>query len=92
MPIDQKYGRVTLERQRNIADDEPVIVFRAQDRLLLKLLKVYRYFCDLAGPPPNHLHAIDHTARVVKEWQADHPTKIPSSTGYQPPRDGDPHA
>ena len=49
MPYDLKYGQVTLENQRNIADDEPVIVFRAQDRLLPKLLKVYRYFCELAA-------------------------------------------
>jgi hypothetical protein len=92
MPIDQKYGRVTLERQRNIADDEPVIVFRAQDQLLPGLLRLYRALCESAGSPENHLRAIDHTARVVKEWQADHPTKIPSSTGYLPPRDGDSHA
>lgn len=85
MPIDQKYGRVTLERQRNIGDDEPVVVFRAQDRLLPKLLKVYRYMCELAGSPGNHLAAIDHTAAVVKAWQAEHPTKTPSSTGYEVP-------
>jgi hypothetical protein len=91
MPIDQKYGRVTLERQRNIGNDEPVIVFRAQDRLLPKLLKVYRYLCELAGSPENHLEAIDHTAKVIKTWQAEHPTKTPTSTGYEPPRDDTDH-
>lgn len=89
MPFDQKYGRVTLENQRNIADDEPVIVFRAQDRLLPKLLKVYRYFCELAGSPANHLAAIDHTAGVIKAWQAEHSTKTPTSTGYTPPEGSD---
>lgn len=84
MPFDNKYGRVTLENQRNIADDEPVIVFRAQDRLLPKLLKVYRYFCELAGSPENHLAAIDDTAATIKAWQAEHQTKVPTSTGYDP--------
>lgn len=85
MPIDRKYGRVILENQRGIQDDEPVIVFAAHDRLLLKILKVYRYFCELAGSPGNHLEAIDDTAAVVKQWQATHPTKVPTSTGYQAP-------
>lgn len=84
MPIDKKYGRVTLENQRNIGDDEPVIVFRAQDRLLPKLLKVYRYFCELAGSPDNHLAAIDDTAEIIKQWQSNNTTKVPTSTGYDP--------
>lgn len=84
MPIDRKYGRVILENQRNVGDDEPVIVFRAQDRLLPKLLKVYRYMCELAGSPENHLAAIDDTAGVIKAWQAEHTTKTPTSTGYSP--------
>jgi hypothetical protein len=86
MPIDRKYGRVTLENQRNVGEDEPVIVFRAQDRLLPKLLKVYRYFCDLAGSPENHLLAIDDTARVIKDWQIQHGARTPTSTGYEPPQ------
>jgi hypothetical protein len=84
MPIDNKYGRVTLERQRNIGDDEPVVVFRAQDRLLPKLLKVYRYFCELAGSPQNHLDLIDQSAQLVKDWQATNRTQTPRSEGFQP--------
>jgi hypothetical protein len=83
MPIDNKYGRVTLENQRNIGDDEPVVVFRAQDRLLPKLLKVYRYFCELAGSPQRHLAAIDEAAAVIKAWQAENPTRTPSSDGLK---------
>ncbi len=84
MPYDLKYGRVTLERQRNIGDDEPVIIFRAKDKLTLKLLKVYRYFCELAGSPDNHLAAIDDTATHMKWWQAVNGTKVPDSVGYDP--------
>lgn len=48
MGYDGKYGRVTVEHG-TIGDDEPVVVFRSADRLLPKLLKVYRYFCELGG-------------------------------------------
>lgn len=81
MPIDNKYGRVTLENQRNIGDDEPVVVFRAQDALLPKLLKVYRYFCDLAGSPQHHLELIDESAAKVKAWQTNNRTQVPRSEG-----------
>jgi hypothetical protein len=78
MGYDGKYGRVTTERGI-IGEDEPVVVFRAQDRLLPKLLKVYRIMCELAGSPDRHLTLIDETAGRVKAWQADNPTKTPSS-------------
>lgn len=86
MAIDRKYGRVTTERG-TIGDDEPVVVFRAQDRLLPKLLKVYRILCELAGSPRRHLELIDDAAMTVKAWQAEYPekTKTPSSDGgYKP--------
>jgi hypothetical protein len=78
MAIDGKYGRVTTEHG-TIGEDEPVVVFRAQDRLLPRLLKIYFYFCDLAGSPTHHLHGIDRAVAAVKAWQADNPTKTPSS-------------
>lgn len=81
MPIDLKYGQVTLENQRNIADDEPVIVFRAQDKLLPAVLDYYRQICELAGSPGHHLAAIERTAETVKAWQATHPVKVPTSDG-----------
>jgi hypothetical protein len=83
MAIDGKYGRVTLERG-TIGDDEPVVVFRSQDRILPKLLKVYRIMCELAGSPRRHLDAIDDAATTVKAWQADNYTQIPKSLGYSP--------
>lgn len=80
MGIDGKYGRVTTERG-NIGDDEPVIVFRAQDRLLPKLLKVYKIMCELAGSPQRHLDLIHESAMTIKAWQVDHFTKTPESAG-----------
>lgn len=78
MAIDLKYGHVTTERG-TIGADEPVVVFRAQDRLLPGLLKVYRLLCEAAGSPEHHLRAIHDAATAVKAWQAEHPTKTPSS-------------
>lgn len=83
MAIDRKYGRVTLENS-TIGEDEPVVVFRAQDRLVPKLLKVYKIMCELAGSPERHLNAIHDAAMTIKEWQASHPTKTPSSDPHAP--------
>lgn len=81
MGIDGKYGRVTTEFG-NIGDDEPVVVFRAQDRLLPKLLKIYKILCELAGSPQHHLDLIHGAAMTVKAWQADHPHRTPNSDMY----------
>lgn len=78
MPIDNKYGRVTVERG-TIGDDEPVVVFRAQDALLPRVLDIYGILCEIAGSPKHHLELIRKTALDVKGWQAQNRTKTPSS-------------
>lgn len=83
MAIDRKYGRVTLENS-TIGENEPVVVFRAQDRLLPKLLKVYKILCELAGSPEHHLQLIHDTAMTIKAWQAENPTKTPTSDSLAP--------
>jgi hypothetical protein len=81
MPIDLKYGRVTLENQRNIGDDEPVIVFRAQDKLLPAVLNYYLFLCQKAGSPPHHLDGVGRVLDAVQDWQDTHPPKTPTSDG-----------
>jgi hypothetical protein len=81
MAIDTKYGRVSTEFG-TIGEDEPVVVFRAQDRLLPKVLKMYRYFCELAGSPTHHLEIIDEAAQRIKRWQEGNPTRTPNSDAY----------
>lgn len=78
MGIDRKYGRVTLEHGA-IADDEPVVVFRAQDALLSDLLTVYVEMCRNAGSPQRHLDGIAVARDDVVEWQGTHRTQIPRS-------------
>ena len=78
MAVDIKYGRVETERG-DIGDDEPVIVFRAQDALLPKVLMYYHLFCLKAGSPRHHLDGVLDALDNVRDWQADHHTQIPRS-------------
>lgn len=78
MGVDRKYGHVTTQRG-DIGGDEPVVVFRAQDRLLPELLVIYRTLCETAGSPRHHLYGIDRSIETVEAWQSNHPTKTPSS-------------
>lgn len=87
MGIDGKYGRVTTERG-DIGEDEPVIVFRAQDRVLPSLLVVYRTLCEHRGSPQRHLDLIDGAVAAIEEWQENHRTKVPESAGYEGPSGG----
>lgn len=78
MAIDRKYGHVELERG-DIADDEPVMVFRAQDMLLSHVLGAYWALSLIAGSPQKHLDGIAAAKREIEVWQADHYTKIPGA-------------
>jgi hypothetical protein len=78
MAVDIKYGRVTTERG-TIGEDEPVVVFRAQDELLPKVLAYYHQLCLEEGSPRHHLDGILDAREVVQAWQSLNHTKTPSS-------------
>lgn len=80
MAVDGKYGKVTLEHG-TIGEDEPVVVFRAADMLLPKLLGYYHLFCLKIGAPRRHLDLILTTRSEVLAWQHDNPdlTGAPNS-------------
>lgn len=84
MAIDHKYGQVTTEHG-DIGADEPVVVFRGRDILLLKLLQDYQQLCVAAGSPAFHLAQIDAAREFVGGWQERNPdqVRVPSSSGYQ---------
>ena len=82
MAIDGKYGRVTLEKG-TIGEDEPVVVFRAQDMLLVPLLEEYGRLCVHQGSPERHIDLILNTKDRIEAWQAENPTKVPESVGYE---------
>ena len=78
MAVDNKYGHVTVERGA-IGEDEPVVVFRAQDRLLPALLDAYAALCREAGSPERHMAGIRAARDRVESWQVDHFTQTPQS-------------
>lgn len=71
MAIDPKYGRVTLEHG-SIGEEEPVVVFRAGDILLPKLLAYYHLFCVKSDSPRRHLDMIMDAREEVVAWQEKH--------------------
>lgn len=86
MARDNKYGRVTLEHG-SIGEEEPVVVFRAQDDILIEVLDFYYKRCEAAGSPPRHLEIISETIGIVEDWQRSHDTKTPdskTSTAWRP--------
>lgn len=78
MGIDRKYGIVTAEFG-TIASNEPVVVFRAQDAILPKLLSYYHLFCLKEGADREHLNFILDTKDRVEFWQSHNQTKIPDT-------------
>ena len=79
MAVDGKYGRVTLEHG-NIGEDEPVIVFRANDKLLPELLHKYLQLCLAAGSPDRHLELIKNSYKQIRQWQEAHPDDVKTPT------------
>lgn len=82
MAIDLKYGRVTTEHG-TIGEDEPVVVFRAQDKTLPYLLGIYLELCLTVGSPQRHIDAIERARRGVEEWQQSNPTQVPQSNSLR---------
>jgi hypothetical protein len=78
MAIDIKYGKVTLEHG-TIGVDEPVVVFRATDSFLPKLLAYYHLFCLRGGSPRRHLDIILDGREKVLAWQRINGTRTPNS-------------
>jgi hypothetical protein len=82
MGYDGKYGRVTTEHG-DIGEDEPVVVFRAQDKTVPELLLEYYRICRQNGSSPFHLGLIEKTRERFLKWQntPGNRTKIPNSDG-----------
>jgi hypothetical protein len=75
MGFDRKYGQVTTEHG-DIPEDEPVIVFRARDRLTVDVLDDYLRRCAAAGSPQRHLDLVQGTRELFRQWQQDHPDRV----------------
>lgn len=78
MGYDRKYGKVTTEFG-NIGENEPVVVFRAQDALLVDVLSYYIKLCIDTGSPKRHILIVLNTIDTIENWQNLNMTKIPTS-------------
>ena len=86
MAIDRKYGRVTFEGENTIGENEPVFVFRAQDKLLPEVLNAYQRLAIQAGSPERHLKAIEAARSDIEHWQALNDTQVPQSASWKEER------
>ncbi len=59
-----------------IGEDEPVMLFRAQDRLFKKVLDHYRTLLEIAGKSDMAALVTEHIVRAT-EWEKWHETKTP---------------
>jgi hypothetical protein len=75
MGYDRKYGKVTTEHG-DIPDDEPVIVFRARDKMVPAMLHFYMEMCESNGSPARHIDLIEGTKRQIVQWQLDHRAQV----------------
>jgi hypothetical protein len=78
--VDGKYGKTQFPRG-TIGEDEPIFVFRAQDKILPIVLEFYATMCEEAGSPPEHINIILTRKNEILAWQENrsNKTKIPSS-------------
>ncbi len=77
--IDGKYktsGDITKLDGTAIAEDEPLILFRGQDKLLPELLEKYNELCKSAGSPQEQLDKLAQQIDKIKKWQAAHSDRL----------------
>lgn len=59
-----------------IAEDEPVFLIRAQDRLSVEALEYYAFLAGRAGLHEIAAATLDQVHRI-RLWQVDNPSKLP---------------
>ena len=77
--IDLKYrtsGDITKHDGTPVPEDEPLVLFRAKDNLLVPLLEHYKQMCIDAGSLPKHLDLLQKRIDEIKQWQAEHPERM----------------
>lgn len=75
MPIDGKYGRVSLEHANTPIpepDDMPCFVLLARDHAALPTVAAYYDYAKKFGCPPEGLELIKKAQREFERWRALH--------------------
>ena len=77
--IDEKYqttGKITKLDGTPIPDDEELILFRGQDKLVVPLLEYYRLLFISSGCPDTELKLLDKRIKDIKAWQKANPGRL----------------
>lgn len=82
MGYDGKYGKVTTEHG-DIGEDEPVIIFRAKDKLAPQLIMIYKVLCREAGSPDHHLDLVSKACHRFIAWQEINGKRTPTSDSHK---------
>jgi len=78
--IDTKYridGTIIKNDGTPIPDDEPLFLFRAQDKLLPEVLSFYKKLRIKHGASEETIKKMDEQTKRIIEWQKNHYTKLP---------------
>lgn len=70
------YNRMQ-DPEGKIGADEPVCLFRAQDKHFIGVLKAYRDLVNSEPPTEGMLESIDAHIALAEQWQAEHGSKVP---------------
>lgn len=89
--IDRKYqtsGDITKLDGTPVPEDEPLVLFRAKDNLLVPLLEHYKQMCINAGSYPKHVELLELRIQDIKKWQAQNPERlnVPGSADIYAPK------
>jgi hypothetical protein len=63
-----------------VPETEPLILFRARDRLALPMLEYYRKLCFQDGANDYQLESMDHMIAKFEKYAEENPTKQPGIT------------
>lgn len=79
--IDPKYhiedGRIIKTTNGEpIPEDEPLILFRARDRLALPALKAYKALCEADGCDPYQLEGIQNRIDAFEQFSLKRPARM----------------
>jgi hypothetical protein len=75
MAHDAKYGRVTTEK-KDIPDDEPVFLIRAQDEGAVSAINGYAEVAYSVGASDAFVEWVRTIADEIRDWQEEHRDRV----------------
>jgi len=59
-----------------VPDDEPLILFRARDRLALPMLRIYRVLSEMDGCSRYHMQGLSVVINAFRDFKIKHPERM----------------